>query len=810
MPYWFTESLLSLPALMWVYLGVGLPWALVVLPRKDWPQHAVVACLTLAVGPALLTGWMLVLGMAEQLTLAAVLIGSIVMAFMGWALTFRKLRRGTPLTSALQPFDAVEKLLIALIVIAGAVQLTGIMYWPFTAYDTLWVYGYQGRLYTLLGQIPASIGYYPQYLPLQYAYAQLAVGGANDHAARMVIPFINAGAVLATYTLGLKLFNRRTGITAAALWALYPHVGEWSRYGDLEILTAFLFTGAAAFFLLAWLGEQPRRRYALTAGLLLGIGLWTKPTVGAFVWGVGLLCIVELVRVRFDVQAAWPRVQVALLTGFAAAPLGGVWYIRNILLGHEAVTFPPSFWLTLAARSGDEFGWPLLSLILLLAYLHFGPHTHRPDKRFTLGGLALIVVGLLPSILNPHRMDTLEWVICGVGLVVLGRALVIYWRALEAAESRQTTARLGWTIGLVLPYFVTWFYSYSYHYRLSFAIVPLMLLPTAVILARWVPPQIITHWTPVRRRLALAVLVMMAIPGILSALYDLNAGWDWLWSDEMPDDYTRYQSGNYALMDVVQGIQIYLDEGRQPPLKVVAPNVQTLPFFFPLEDISLAAPTRLDDIQDAVYFINSHPQGTGVYDGIPLAENQVLSALTRGDILRRAWGKDDGIFRYDIYELHLENRFIEPRPNAPQTGEVVFGDVARFIGHDIGGSLFWPGRRVVLKLMWEVLAPIPEDYTIFIHLSDESSGGETVWHAWDGKPNQTYLTTLWQPGEYVIDERVLEVPIPDVPVGEGYTLRIGMYNLVTGERVPVTIDGVPAGDGVTLGEHVVLVAEEPS
>ena len=38
-------------------------------------------------------------------------------------------------------------------------------------------------------------------------------------------------------------------------------------------------------------------------------------------------------------------------------------------------------------------------------------------------------------------------------------------------------SRFGWMYLLALPYFITWFYSYSYHYRLSFAIVPLMLMP---------------------------------------------------------------------------------------------------------------------------------------------------------------------------------------------------------------------------------------------------------------------------------------------------------------------------------------------
>jgi hypothetical protein len=74
---------------------------------------------------------------------------------------------------------------------------------------------------------------------------------------------------------------------------------------------------------------------------MLGVGLWTKPTMGAFVWGIGLLCVIELVRVRFDLRAAWERWQLALLAFLAAMPLGGVWYIRNFLLGHVPKSAAP-------------------------------------------------------------------------------------------------------------------------------------------------------------------------------------------------------------------------------------------------------------------------------------------------------------------------------------------------------------------------------------------------------------------------------------------------------------------------------------
>ncbi len=230
---WISQTLAALPATLWIYFGVGLPWALVVLPCKDWRTPGLLACATLAFGPMLLSAWMLVLGTvggaqeSATLNMTAVLSGTAVIAVSGSILTWRKALRGSASPTERAPLATDEKLIIALIVVAVFIRWFTTAYWPFTSYDPIWVYGYEGRLYTLLGYIPQNIGYYPQFLPLQYTYGQLAVGGTiGDHAARTVLPFLHIGSIFAVYVLGARLFSRRTGIIAAGLWALYPHVAQ--------------------------------------------------------------------------------------------------------------------------------------------------------------------------------------------------------------------------------------------------------------------------------------------------------------------------------------------------------------------------------------------------------------------------------------------------------------------------------------------------------------------------------------------------------------------------------------------------------
>jgi hypothetical protein len=804
MVYWLSETLAALPAFLLVFFGMGIPWSLAILPRADWARRGQVMAVALLVAPALLTAWLFVLGTAGALRWDSAVLGVGVLIGIGCALAWRKRRGGSEGT---RPTWLADEILIIILVSAALIVRAWVIgWWPFTAYDALWVYGYQGRLYTLLSAIPDSIGYYPPFMSLQYAFGQLAAGQISDHAARAGLLLLHLGSILAAYTLGARLFNRRVGIIAAGVWALYPHVGEWSRAGDLEIPLASAFTLAATFFLLAWFNAQPRRLYAALAGLMLGIGLWIKPTMGAFILGVGAMLLIDLVRVRLDWRAWRPRLEIGLIAGLASAPMGGLWYIRNLTLGHNLVDFPPSYWQTLAARSGAEFGWLLLALGAAFAWALFSRGAPRPGVPAWIG-LAFTLAGVLPSIIQPARMGLLEWLALGSGAAILIWVFRRrYWTRLSDAAQRGI-ARIGWAWALGLPYFIVWFMAYSYHYRLSFAIVPLLLLPTAALLAGWLrPPRAL-----IPRAAYLAAIALIGLPGVISGVYDPYIGWDYLWSDAYPDDDARYRTGNAALMNVVDGLRAWQAEHPDQTLRVHAPGVDRLPFFFPLEDIRTTnAPTRLDDLSGAAYFIYGLPETRGEYESIPLLENQVIGALGRTDIMRRAWGLDDGIFRYDVFELNLENRFLTPAPNGAVSADVVFGGFARYLGYEIAGLDFWEGRRLVFKLYWQVIAPPPEDYSIMVHLRDAQDRLIAAWDAPTARSEYGYYSTLfWQPDEYVVDERWLSLPDGVLPVGRGYRLIIGMYPAPHGAKIPVSVNGAPHGDEYEIENRIAILAAPP-
>ena len=471
MPEWINTTLTTLPAILWIILGLGLPWALFVLPRRDWSDRAMVACLSLAFGPALLTAWMFVLGTIGQdtnpdagqtlnpmqTTIARhvsgqtllrpdlILGGTLVLAIIGYGfVAWKFLNTPKPKPKPRQPLASDERFLIIMIVLATLARGWISSWLPFGSWDPLWVYGYQARIYTLVGYIPADIGYYPQFMPLLYAYGQVvSAGEIADHAARAILPFIQIGSILAAYVLGSRLYTRRTGIILAAIWALYPHFGYWTRVGDLEIPVTFGFTGASAFFLMAWTRPTERfyrRRYALIAGLFFGIAMWTKPTAGAFIWGVLLVLVVGLLDWKH-----WRfRFEVAFITGLACIPLGAVWYVRNVMIGHDAIVFPPEFWLTQALRSGGEFGWPLLALTIVLLFLHVGPVSRRrPGRPGTVIGFALLMVGVFPTIIEPARMGVIDWLFFGAGAVDPGGDAVWTMCFLKQGECHHSSLLAG-------------------------------------------------------------------------------------------------------------------------------------------------------------------------------------------------------------------------------------------------------------------------------------------------------------------------------------------------------------------------------
>ena len=113
------------------------------------------------------------------------------------------------------------------------------------------------------------------------------------------------------------------------------------------------------------------------------------------------------------------------------------------------------------------------------------------------------------------------------------------------------------------------------------------------------------------------------------------------------------------------------------------------------------------------------------------------------------------------------------------------------VGYDLSAA---PGE---VTLYWQARELVSADYTVFVHLLDEA--GNAMAQA-DSQPQAgAYPTSFWSVKEVVPDRHRFPAElVAGLPPGT-YSVRVGLYDLQTGVRLPVSHGGVDQGDQVVLG-----------
>lgn len=124
------------------------------------------------------------------------------------------------------------------------------------------------------------------------------------------------------------------------------------------------------------------------------------------------------------------------------------------------------------------------------------------------------------------------------------------------------------------------------------------------------------------------------------------------------------------------------------------------------------------------------------------------------------------------------------------------GDGIELLGW-AGAETARPGATVPVALRWQAVKPQATSYNVFVHLYD--AAGRLVAQR-DGAPGGgAWPTSAWQVGDAVQDVYQLAVPA-DLKPGE-YTLAVGMYDLASLRRLPVSADAA----SVLPDDRVLLV-----
>lgn len=145
--------------------------------------------------------------------------------------------------------------------------------------------------------------------------------------------------------------------------------------------------------------------------------------------------------------------------------------------------------------------------------------------------------------------------------------------------------------------------------------------------------------------------------------------------------------------------------------------------------------------------------------------------------------------------------FTRPEPSHAFPQPPQLGTHARLLGYDLEPAANGQtDGQTLVRLYWEVLQPLLPPHHIFVHL--DTPDGRTVAQQ-DGPPAAAAPpgapragpapTGSWQPGEFLTTEHLL-----NATPGAGDIIRVGLYDPETQVRLPVTVNGQPAGDNVVL------------
>jgi len=129
--------------------------------------------------------------------------------------------------------------------------------------------------------------------------------------------------------------------------------------------------------------------------------------------------------------------------------------------------------------------------------------------------------------------------------------------------------------------------------------------------------------------------------------------------------------------------------------------------------------------------------------------------------------------------------------------EVSFGEEIALLGYDLDQDRISPGESLTVTLYWKALAPIDENYLLFIHLLGANQVMVAQIDTHPGWGN--YPTSLWRPGEVIVDTYTLPIP-PAALTPNQLQFEVGLWRPREGLRLRVTDStGADRGDNLRFG-----------
>jgi 4-amino-4-deoxy-L-arabinose transferase-like glycosyltransferase len=613
------------------------------------------------------------------------------------------------------------------------------------------------------------------------------------HVLRWFSILCSALTVLLTYLLVLEIVPRRRviAIGAAALVAFNPQFLFISAGANNDSLVSLLTTLTLYLSMRVCNGKAKPYSTPILLGASVGLGALTK--LSGFLAGI-LVVVAYLFHLRNSrSRRIWEDLVRPVLIAMAVAlGISGWWYARNAILyqdilgmkalssafGIRASELPFRDVLRVLVESVVSY-WGVFGWMNVLADEVY----YTLTRTFSILGTFGLILALVRAYWRHDTLRQYRWRTALLGVLwvlVMGASLSRWTQLITGPQGRLLFPAISAISFLLLIGFQAWFPG-RYISVLTFILTVSLFGVSLIAPFRYIAPayarpaRIPLEQVPagiqdlnVRFGDDLFLLGYELREDSLRPGGDLHLRLYWLALKAMSRDYAVYVHVFGRQGARIGGIDTFPGKGNYPTRLWVPGDVVA-------DDYTLTVARDAEVPTAAILRV-------GIYNP-PGVEN-----LPVYDAQGREIGASPEIGRVRIVATKAA------RYQPQQELQVNLDHKVMLAGYDLAPQVPTAGEPWEVTLYWKALAPMPKDYTVFVHLVDDVG---KMAAQFDQQPlGGDYPTHLWQMGETIKD--VHQLPLPaDLPAGE-YRLNIGLYLLETGERLFV-VDAAPPANMVTLG-----------
>lgn len=325
-------------------------------------------------------------------------------------------------------------------------------------------------------------------------------------------------------------------------------------------------------------------------------------------------------------------------------------------------------------------------------------------------------------------------------------------------------------------------------------------------------PQLKSHLTslfgePIATDPAISLYQVEANSEVGETLYALGQKQGWGWIEEWNGEPARWltNSGDliiYSPQDVTGNLTFRSLAGDRPRHLVVTPQSGSprtlivapyMDYTLPDIDLHLGYNVFHFEVEEPCWTINIMPQ---------CAISQPLTGLPPGE---SCWLAPQGqrcidvLFQNIRFEPGLAEADYHPL-------SVTLGQSIELVGYRLESSPVKPNSTLSLTLIWQALGVPTEDYNLFVHILDPSTG--TLIAQYDGSPlGGAFPTSHWEPGDMVQVKITFQLSADAQP--GVYPVLAGMYSYPSIVRLAVNSNRPYAENNLIWLQDLEVSTTEP-